>query len=72
MEAGYAGMPCRLCEESGLLMLEDDITKLRAVDPYGAKRNKPRPKGGLCGSVVRRSDWPTYLLLMGRACRRTM
>ena len=46
IDAGYAGMPCSLCDEYGLL-LQDDGAKLRTVDPYKRLHERTHRKGSL-------------------------
>jgi hypothetical protein len=41
IDAGYAGKCCSLCDEYGLLVQEDG-TKLRTVDPFKELREKGR------------------------------
>jgi hypothetical protein len=48
VDAGYAGLPCTLCEKYGLLVQEDG-TKLRTLDPLRTVRDKPRPPRDLFG-----------------------
>ena len=52
VEAGYSGLPCRLCDDYGLLMREDG-TKLRTVDPFKTLREKGRVGTGLFGRSSR-------------------
>lgn len=48
VDAGYAGMPCKLCAEHGLLILENG-KRLRAIDPFKRLREKGRVGTGLYG-----------------------
>jgi hypothetical protein len=48
VDAGYGGLPCKLCDDYGLLIREDG-TKLRTVDPFKTFREKGRVGTGLYG-----------------------
>ena len=52
VDAGYAGAPCKLCDDYGLLMREDG-TQLRTVDLFKNLREKGRAGTGLYGGRVR-------------------
>lgn len=49
VDAGYAGAPCELCDDYGLLIQEDG-TKLRTVDLFKTLRERSRAGTGLYGS----------------------
>ena len=46
VDAGYAGMPCKLCRDYGLLVQEDG-KELRTVDPFEKLRERKRVGGRL-------------------------
>jgi hypothetical protein len=52
VDAGYAGCLCKLCEIHGLLVREDG-TKLRTVDPFKTLREKDSVGTGLYGKRIR-------------------
>ena len=52
VDAGYAGRPCKQCEDCGLLMRWDG-TPLRTVDPFKKLREKGRAGAGLFDGRVR-------------------
>jgi energy-coupling factor transporter ATP-binding protein EcfA2 len=52
VDAGYAGAPCKLCDDYGLLIQEDG-TKLRTVDLFKTRRQKGRVGTGLYGTHIR-------------------
>jgi hypothetical protein len=51
VDAGYAGMPCKMCDDYGLLMREDG-TQLRTVDAFKTLRKKGRAGTGLYSENV--------------------